>query len=139
MNTTIVLPVWVQIIIAVPLLVSAVFTMLAALGLMRFDNFYLRMHPTAIVYTLGVWCVCLSSFIFFSIIQEKPPVYMAVIILAIVITMPITTVILARTVLFRQRSAGLPAPPALSYTIVLGELAPIPEKTSEKPDENSDV
>lgn len=127
MSQEIVIPLWIQIAVACPLLISAVFTILGALGLLRFDNFYLRMHPTAIVFTLGAWCVCIAVLIFFTATQARPALYAWLIVIMLAITIPITTVVLARAVLFRKRQEGLPAPASLSYTIVLGDMAPMPD------------
>lgn len=133
--TPVLIPLWAQIIICALLLISAFFTLLAALGIVRFEHFYQRMHPIAIVVTLGAWCVCIAAFIFFTCVQAKPTTQMVLIFITLAITLPISTVTLARTVLFRKRQAGKPVPPALSYTIVLGDLAPIPEKEVEKREE----
>lgn len=130
------IPLWAQILISVPLLLSAVLALLAALGVVRFENFYQRMHLTAIVVTLGAWCVCIATFIFFTLIETKPVPYVVLIVISLAITLPISTVTLARTVLFRDRQAGKPVPPSLSYTIVLGDLAPIPEKEADKHEES---
>lgn len=127
METTVILPVWLQLIIAALLLVSAVLTLLGALGLIRFESFYLRMHPTAIVFTLGTWCVCIAVCIFFSITDGILSLQTLIFALLIIVTMPITTVILARAVLFKWRNEGHPAPPALSYTIVPLDITSMPE------------
>lgn len=136
-HTVLDIPLWAQILIAVLLLTSALFTLIASLGLMRFDNFFLRMHPTALVYTLGVWCVCGAALIFFMLVDHRPAPYVWLIVILLAITIPITTVVLARAVLFRIRHAGLPAPATLSYTIVLGDLAPQPE-TEQQNEETVD-
>ena len=134
------IPLWAQIIISILLLISGFFAVLAALGTVRFDSYFQRMHPTGIVTTLGSWCICGAVFIFFSVIENKPALYALLIALLLAITLPISTVTLSRTVLFRKRQAGKPAPPALSYTIVLGDFAPLPEKEQpEKKQPESDI
>lgn len=132
METTIILPIWLQLFIAALLLVSAILTLLGALGIIRFESFYLRMHPTAIVFTLGTWCVCIAVAVFFSMIDGILSLQTLIFALLIVVTMPITTVILARAVLFRWRNEGHPAPPALSYTIVPLDISSIPDTQSSE-------
>lgn len=139
MSGTIILPLWIQIIIAILLLISASFTVLGALGMVRFENFFLRMHPAAIITTLGAWCVCIAGLIFFSYIETQPALYTWLIAVMLAITAPVTTLILSRTVLFRKRNEGLPSPPSLSYTIVPGDLAPRPQTSEEITEETSDI
>lgn len=133
------IPIWAQIIISILLLISAAFTVLAALGTARFDSYFQRMHPTGIVTTLGSWCICGAVLIFFSIIEHLPAMYALLITFLLAITLPVSTVTLSRTVLFRKRQSGQPAPPALSYTIVLGDFAPIPEKEQPEKQAESDI
>ena len=133
MNTATLLPLWVQIIIAALLLTSAIFTLLAAIGLVRFKDFYMRMHPTAIVMTLGTWCTCIASALYLTYQENSIAWYIFLLIPLFIVTAPITTAMLARAVLFRWRNEAHTAPPSLSYTVVYGNPAPItaPIKTKQ--------
>lgn len=138
MNTPLLLPFWVQIIIAILLLVSAVFAVLSALGLVRFNDFYMRMHPTAIVTTVGMWCTCIAVAIYFTYLEESIAWYLFLLMLLMIITAPITTAMLARAVLFRWRNEAHAAPPALSYTVVYSNLKPVKSKTELEEDAKSE-
>lgn len=104
---------WVEVIVALLLLTSAVFVLAAAWGLVRLKDFYQRMHPPALVFVWASWCVTLASIIYFSALKKGPDLHVWLIIILLSITMPITTVLLARAALFRNRQAGdeaLPPP-----------------------------
>ena len=104
---------WIEVIVAGLLVTSAVFVLVAAWGLVRLKDFYQRMHPPALVFVWGSWCVTLASIIYFSALKHGPDLHVWLIIILLSITMPITTVLLARAALFRDRRSGdeaLPPP-----------------------------
>ena len=108
------LPLWIEIIVAVFLLLSAVLTLGASWGLVRMRTFVQRMHPPALAYVGAAWCVTFASIIYFSAQDQGPQLHVWLIIILLSITVPITTVLLARAALFRGRQAGRPGmPPAV--------------------------
>ena len=107
------LPLWIEAIVAALLLCSAVFVLTAAWGMVRMKSFFQRMHPPALVFVWASWCVTLASIIYFSALAHEPELHVWLIIILQSITVPITTVLLARAALFRGRQAGrvdLPPP-----------------------------
>ena len=107
------LPLWIEAIVAALLLCSAVFVLTAAWGMVRLKSFFQRMHPPALVFVWASWCVTLASIIYFSALAHEPELHVWLIIILQSITVPITTVLLARAALFRGRQAGrvdLPPP-----------------------------
>ena len=105
---------WVEIVVAVLLLASALFAVAAALGLVRLKDFFQRMHPPALVSTWSSWCVTLASILYFSALTEKLELHVWLIIILLSITVPVTSILLGRAALFRGRQAGNKAlPPAL--------------------------
>ncbi|MDB6142749.1 MAG: potassium efflux system protein PhaG [Pseudomonas sp.] len=108
------LPFWVQVTTAVLVVASSLFALTGALGLLRMKDFFQRMHPPALASTLGAWCVALASIIFFSALDAKPVLHAWLIPVFLAITVPVTTLLLARTGLFRQRMAGDDVPPEVS-------------------------
>ena len=107
-------PAWAQILIGCLLLMSAVFTLAAAWGVLRLRDFFKRLHPPALALTAGAWCVCFASMLFFSLLDGQLQLRAWLIIIALSITVPITTVLLGRAALFRGRRGAegpdLPAP-----------------------------
>ncbi len=113
MNTG--MPEWVQATVAVLLVLSGVFVVISALGFACLHDFFLRMHPPALAYTFGSWCVTLAAVLYFSMQHERLMLQPWLIIILLSITVPVTTVLLARAALFRRRVAGVAdTPPPLS-------------------------
>lgn len=99
--------------VALLLLGSGVVVLVAALGLWRLPDFFLRMHAPALASTLGAWIVTLASIVHFSTRGGGLALHVWLIIIVLSITAPVTTVVLARAALFRRRQAGDPLPPPL--------------------------
>jgi multicomponent K+:H+ antiporter subunit G len=111
---------WVEVVVALLLMLSGVFTLTAAVGIMRFQNFFQRMHPPALAFSFSSWCVTLATILYFSARREQLSLHAWLIIILLSITVPVTTILLARTELFRRRTHGAPSsdiPPALSHML----------------------
>lgn len=122
------LPLWAEILVSLLLLASAVFTLAAAIGLVRLQSFFQRMHPPALIYTGAAWCVTLASITYFSAQGHGLVLHVWIIIILLSITVPIATVLLARAALFRSRQerlAGTPLPlqPMVEPSLAEGESA----------------
>jgi multicomponent K+:H+ antiporter subunit G len=109
------LPIWIEIAVAALLALSGVFALAAAIGLLRFKTFFMRLHPPALAFSMAAWCVTLASVLFFSAQQHKLSLHHWLIIIFLAMTVPVTTTLLARTELFRQRTrkpvaGNVPAP-----------------------------
>ena len=121
-------PLWAEILVSLLLLASAVFTLAAAIGLVRLQSFFQRMHPPALIYTGAAWCVTLASITYFSAQGHALVLHVWIIIILLSITVPIATVLLARAALFRNRQerlAGTPLPlqPMVEPSLAEGESA----------------
>ncbi len=99
--------------VALLLLGSGLVVLVAALGLWRLPDFFLRMHAPALASTLGAWIVTLASIVHFSSRGSGLALHVWLIIIVLSITAPVTTIVLARAALFRRRQAGDPLPPPL--------------------------
>jgi multicomponent K+:H+ antiporter subunit G len=109
------LSLWVELPVALLLMLSGVFTLSSAVGLVRFKTFFQRMHPPALAFSFSAWCVTLASIIYFSAQGERLALNAWLIIIFLSLTVPVTTILLARTELFRRRtgtsgSDGIPPP-----------------------------
>ena len=112
MNVT--LPLWAEWTLAVLLVISGISALLAAWGVLRLKDFFQRMHPPALGYTAASWSAALASAIYFSIVQEGLSLRSWIIVVVLSITVPITTVLLARAAMFRRRQqADSAMPPPL--------------------------
>lgn len=108
------LPLWVELTVAILLVLSSLFALIGAIGLLRLKEFFRRMHPPALASTLGAWCVALASIIYFSALKSSPVLHAWLIPILLAITMPVTTLLLARAALFRKRMAGDDVPAEIS-------------------------
>jgi len=109
-----IVPLWVEAVAAALLVASGLFSLTAAVGLVRMRDFFQRMHPPALAYTSSAWCVTFASIVYFSALDARPSLHVWVIIILLSITVPVTTILLARAALFRRRRAGEDVPPPLS-------------------------
>jgi multicomponent K+:H+ antiporter subunit G len=106
-------PLWIETLAAVLLIVSGLFTLVGALGLVRFKDFFMRLHASALANTAGAWGTVLASVLYFSALESRFAIHTWVIIVLLPMAVPVTTVLLARTALFRGRQANLDMPPPL--------------------------
>ena len=100
-------------IVGMLLMASGLLVLIAALGLVRMQDFFLRMHAPSLAYTLGSWLVTLATIIHFSVQDGALELHAWLVIILLAITAPVTTVLLARAAVFRRRSQGQDAPPPL--------------------------
>ncbi len=102
-----------EIVVALLLVGSGLVVLVAALGLWRLPDFFLRMHAPALASTLAAWIVTLASIVHFSARGSGLALHVWLIIIVLSITAPVTTIMLARAALFRRRQAGEPLPAPL--------------------------
>lgn len=101
------LPLWAEALVGLLLLISGLLALISALGLHRLRSFFMRMHAPAITSALGVWAVAMASILYFSLRQERLELQSWLIIILLAVTAPVTTVLLARAALFRQRTQDI--------------------------------
>ncbi|CAG0984436.1 Na(+)/H(+) antiporter subunit G1 [Burkholderiales bacterium] len=104
---------WVEAAVATLLVASGLATLVAAIGLVRLTSFFQRMHPPALASTFGAWAVAAASIVYFSALESRPVLHAWVIPIVLAITLPVTTVLIARAALFRKRQRGGDVPPPL--------------------------
>ena len=102
-----------ELVVAALLVASGLVMLVAALGLWRLPDFFLRMHAPTLASTLAAWIVTFASIVHFSTRGGGLALHVWLIIIVLSITAPITTILLARAALFRRRQAGDPLPPPL--------------------------
>lgn len=102
-----------EVVVAVLLVCSGGVVLMAALGLWRLPDFFLRMHAPALASTLAAWIVTFASIVHFSAQGSGVTLHVWLIIIVLSITAPVTTIVLARAALFRRRQAGDPLPAPL--------------------------
>jgi multicomponent K+:H+ antiporter subunit G len=98
------LPVWVALLTGFFLILGASLTLLGAIGLLRFRTFYERVHAPTLGTTWGAGGILIASMIFFSALQSRPAVHEVLIAIFIVVTTPVSLMLLARAALYRDRT-----------------------------------
>ena len=96
------LPTWAALPAAILLIVAGLLAAIGAYGLLRLPDFFKRMHPPAMGSTLGAGCVLLASILVSSAVAGRPVVHALLITLFVVITAPVTAMLLARAALYRR-------------------------------------
>ena len=81
----------------------ALLTLLGSLGLLRLNGFYARIHAPTMGNTLGAGCVLLASMLVSSALAQRPVLHELLIAVFIVITSPVTTMLLMRAAIYRSR------------------------------------
>ena len=66
------LPPWAAILVAVLVLLGALFTLIGSIGLLRLKNFYQRVHGPTLGSTLGTFFILLASITCFSVLHSPP-------------------------------------------------------------------
>lgn len=100
------IPAWVAIPVSLLLILAGFLAVVGALGLLRLSNFYQRIHGPAIVNTLGAGCVLIASMLLFSTLESRPVIHELLITVFVLLTAPVTAILLMRAAIFRDRRAG---------------------------------
>lgn len=95
-------PIWLQITIAFLLIGSGLISLIGTLGLVRLKHFYSRMHAPTLGNTLGVFCLLIACTLVASINAKQLLVYPFIITILLVITSPVTAILLMRAAIKRE-------------------------------------
>ena len=100
------LPAWAALLTAFLTLIGAGLALIGAVGILRFDNFFDRVHAPTLGTSWGTGAIVLASMTFFSALGSRPVLHEILIGVFITITTPVTLMLLARAVLYRDRTEG---------------------------------
>ena len=110
MMDTLVLPFWAEVLVSFLLVVGSSFTLVGTIGLWRFRNFYQRMHGPTMGTSVGCGAILFASIFYFSIGEGRVVIHEMLIWAFILVTVPVTTMMLARAALYRHRREGKNVP-----------------------------
>ncbi len=108
------LPLWAAIPAALLLLLGAGLTLIGAWGLVSIRGFYDRLHVTTLGTSWGTGAVVLAVILLASAAQGHLAMRALAIGVFVIITTPVTMVVLARAALQRDRAEGADVPPPAS-------------------------
>jgi multicomponent K+:H+ antiporter subunit G len=104
-------PLWAALPVSLLALLGAGLGLAGSIGLLRLRSFYERVHAPTLGTTLGIGCILLASMLFFSVTEGRAVLHEVLIAVFIVITTPVTLMLLARAALHRDRAEGNPEAP----------------------------
>ena len=105
------IPDWLQLAIALVVLLGAAVTIIGTMGLVRWATFYQRIHAPTLGSSLGAALILLASSLHSSFALGRPVLHEVLILIFILVTTPVTLMLLARAALYRDRSEGHPDVP----------------------------
>lgn len=108
------LPDWAALLTALLVLLGGGLALIGSLGLLRLGSFYDRIHAPTLGTTLGIGSILIASMLFHSVLQTRLVIHELLITVFMVVTTPITLMLLARAALYRDRREGVkdvPQPP----------------------------
>lgn len=97
------LPLWVSLTASVLLVISGLLTLIGSIGLLRLEHLYERMHAPTLGTTLGTFCLLLASVLIASTLQDRPIFHELLITLFLIITSPVTAILLMQSAIHRQQ------------------------------------
>ncbi len=98
------LPLWAALPVALLLVAGGLISLLGTFGLLCLDNFYARAHAPTMGNTLGAACVLLASIIVSSLLAGRLAIHEVLIAVFLLVTSPVTTIILMRAARSRDSS-----------------------------------
>lgn len=101
------IPLWAAVVISLLVALGSGLTLLGTIGLVRLASFYDRIHAPTLGTSWGTFGIMLGSALMFSITGERVILHELVIGVLIMVTMPVTLMILGRAALFRGDQSRL--------------------------------
>jgi multicomponent K+:H+ antiporter subunit G len=100
------LPLWAAVPASVLLVVGGLLTLIGSFGLLRLPDFFERIHAPAMGNSLGVGCVLVASMLCSSAAAGRPVVHEVLITLFIVMSAPVSAMMLLSAAVYRNRVRG---------------------------------
>ncbi len=105
------LPVWAALLVAALVVAGALIALVGSLGLWRLKSFYARVHAPALGATLGAGAILAACALALSLLEGRPAVREALILIFLSVTTPVTYMLLTRAALHRDRAESNPDVP----------------------------
>lgn len=100
------LPTWVAIPVCILLLLGSTITLIGSIGLIRLKTFYGRLHAPTLGASAGTVLICTASMITFAVLQNRWILHEVLIIVFVILTTPVTLMLLGQSALYRDRIEG---------------------------------
>lgn len=96
------MPFWIVIPVALLMVISGLLTLIGSVGLLRLRTFTERMHAPTLGMTMGAFCMVLASMLVATTMQSRPVLHELLISLFLVMTAPVTAILLMQSAIRRQ-------------------------------------
>lgn len=106
------LPAWVGWVASILLVLSGLMALIGSLGLLRLPDFYSRVHAPTLSSTLGAMLVILASMMISLASGQRAVLHEVLIVLFLLLTSPLTAMLLMRAVRYRRSRLVTPSPDA---------------------------
>lgn len=100
--TSIDMPWFLELLIAIFLLFGAIVALIGSWGLAKLSDVYMRLHGPTKASTLGVGCTLIGSLLYFSHLQEGVSVQEALVTMFLFATAPVSAHMIAKAALRRR-------------------------------------
>ncbi|MEM9965870.1 MAG: monovalent cation/H(+) antiporter subunit G [Asticcacaulis sp.] len=107
------LPLWAAIVVSLLILSGASLTLIGVIGLTRLKTFYERVHAPTLGATLGGVLICAGSMLCFAVLQTRVIAHEILLVGFVLITTPVTLILLVRAALYRDRAEDNPHVPPM--------------------------
>ncbi len=104
------LPAWAILLVAALLVLGSSLTLLGTVGLLRLKSFYDRIHAPTLGTSWGTAAILLASLLSWFWGPDRIVVHELVIGICVMVTTPVTLMLLVRAALHRDRVEGRPGP-----------------------------
>lgn len=111
MNAAADIPLPVALLISVCLVAGAFFALVGAIGLVRLQSFYQRVHAPTLGSSMGMVLILTSSILYFSVTRGEVVLHELLIAVFLTLTTPISLMLIVRAALARDRREGRPDVP----------------------------
>lgn len=98
-------PLWVALPAAFFMVCGGLLTLVGSLGLLRFKSFLARIHAPTMGSTLGAGCILIASMLISTALEQRPVIHELLITVFILITAPVTAMLLMRAAISRKQSS----------------------------------
>ncbi|MBV2207562.1 MAG: monovalent cation/H(+) antiporter subunit G [Pseudomonas sp.] len=96
-------PLWAALPAALLLVCGGLLTLVGALGLLRLQSFFARIHAPTMGSTLGAGCIIIASMLVSSALAHRLVIHELLITLFILLTAPVTAILLMQAAILRER------------------------------------
>ena len=127
------LPLWLQLLAAALLVIGGLFTLVGALGLLRFPDFFMRLHAPTAATTLGVGGVLLASMVL-GWAQGEIGLPALLIAVFLFITAPVSANLMAQAALHLGLASQAGPAPGTAVATTAPSASPVPPRQPTQPD-----